>query len=830
MLLYTLRLILVGIFTLACAGTISAQGGGNPFAPQGGDKADGQTTEDLLDLDGSRAAAKKKAAEEAARKKAGLGALISNLCSDDVKERRAGMYTTYAWPEDSLLVILDALIKPETKKKNNLRHTVGLMGRDTIDPVIALLDHPEEEARVEAIALLGRLRSSKAKNYLLGIFGNHKLSKKERDQAELALTMIRATRPRQEIALDELRKAINELYVKEQRFLGEELEKTTFWRWDAKKEKLTKEEYFLWQVNRILAERFAKALYRNTHFLNLPEKGMQASLKKARLLVLLGELELRGVEMVRSQVPPEIPVKLESLAGLPMEKALALVADVLPMARQRELFSAEAAACRFLGQKGNASLLETASGKLAPLVQSTLSPSSSARIEAATAVVKIAVAPDTVNATPGAPFRGANYVTDVLLQMAKSTGRRSAFVLAQNGKNAGLLTSQLETAGYRCDVSFNHKEFFHSLANNPDYELGLLDSTLTSPPPVRMLAALRADYRSAQLPVGLITPSKTLLKFEVTALADKTRLTEAMVPVTSPTLQARQIKDLLQLQPLTATTQKQRDEYAARAIGALLQISQRGQFLYGDQRVSAVAEKTSIFTPKRMSEAIKLLAETPFGSSQKGLVDIASRSIFSEMVQKKATAAFIDHVKKHGLLLSDKEIEEQYSRYDASGGIGGATQVLLGQILDVIELGILATVPPPQKIGYAEKACTSLLNMCKTIQAPLGANQPHTRLSKGELFAPRRAITAIRLFEETPLSDSQRALIEIASENFLPIHRRSMALDSFLRSIKENGLLLQEEDIDAQYERYNNSRHLDKATIKIHTNILDTIEAEEAKE
>jgi len=73
--------------------------------------------------------------------------------------------------------------------------------------------------------------------------------------------------------------------------------------------------------------------------------------------------------------------------------------------------------------------------------------------------------------------------------------------------------------------------------------------------------------------------------------------------------------------------------------------------------------------------------------------------------------------------------------------------------------------------------------------------------------------------------DSQRKLLDFASENSLPISQRQQAVDAFQSSVKRSGILLTTDEIMLQYNRYNSSENQPKVTQQLLGSVLDVIEA-----
>lgn len=53
--------------------------------------------------------------------------------------------------------------------------------------------------------------------------------------------------------------------------------------------------------------------------------------------------------------------------------------------------------------------------------------------------------------------------------------------------------------------------------------------------------------------------------------------------------------------------------------------------------------------------------------------------------RKAAVAALLEATRRHGILLTTKQIRQQYDRYNQNAKQDAATQEILGRILDILE-------------------------------------------------------------------------------------------------------------------------------------------------
>jgi hypothetical protein len=93
------------------------------------------------------------------------------------------------------------------------------------------------------------------------------------------------------------------------------------------------------------------------------------------------------------------------------------------------------------------------------------------------------------------------------------------------------------------------------------------------------------------------------------------------------------------------------------------------------------------------------------------------------------------------------------------------------------------------------------------------------------LYVPGFTVPAARLLGNLGTAEAQTALIELASREAQPLEGRKAAVESFVKAVQKNGILLTTNQILRQYDRYNQSAPLGADTQQILGAILDCIEA-----
>jgi hypothetical protein len=92
------------------------------------------------------------------------------------------------------------------------------------------------------------------------------------------------------------------------------------------------------------------------------------------------------------------------------------------------------------------------------------------------------------------------------------------------------------------------------------------------------------------------------------------------------------------------------------------------------------------------------------------------------------------------------------------------------------------------------------------------------------VYFPDQGLDAVAVLGNLHTRDVQQTLVDLASRPAQPIKLRVAAAKAFGQNVRRNGILLTSQQILLQYDRYNQSEALDKATQQVLGSILDAIE------
>jgi CheY-like chemotaxis protein len=97
------------------------------------------------------------------------------------------------------------------------------------------------------------------------------------------------------------------------------------------------------------------------------------------------------------------------------------------------------------------------------------------------------------------------------------------------------------------------------------------------------------------------------------------------------------------------------------------------------------------------------------------------------------------------------------------------------------------------------------------------------------LYQPELAEHAISALSRLGTPESQKSLVDFASQASVNIGARQQAAAAFQRSVTRSGILLTEEEILRQYDRYNASATADAGTQQVLVSLLDSLESVRGK-
>jgi hypothetical protein len=523
----------------------------------------------------------------------------------------------------------------------------------------AAVQAPEAAIKIEAINLLADLGESKTAVYLLRPYLAADSPANVRQVAGDALQELVNTRPNVGEAVQLLAREARG-YLAGERVIRPDLgDMVTIWNWDSAARRLTSAAYSPTRAASFIAARLAGDLY-----------DLAPASIEARRLYLISMLE-SSVYRVGLDKP------LPSGPGSVVERAAHFGVDAIDDALSQSLATghprAAQAAAQILGEIGDKRLLARDGASPCPLVAALLDPDRRVRLASATAIMRL---------KPTEPFAGSSYLTETAAYFATGTDRKRVAIGAPTAHFAGPIAGLAGAAGWEPATALEGHELMVAAAESADIELVLISGRIQHPIAFDLVQQMRQDPRTATLPIGVMAE-----------LGDRYRLEQlfAGIPRVFILLRPEQPAEMqaalnagAQLAGDTLIPAPLRQAQAAKALDWLAELAAAPPQMFDVRRYEDLVEK-ALYAPATVSHAAAVLARLGTHSSQRALLNLASRQQQPLEVRQLAAAAFEQSVHRFGVRISPSETVEQYDRYNQSAKSDKATQQLLSTILDIIE-------------------------------------------------------------------------------------------------------------------------------------------------
>jgi hypothetical protein len=453
----------------------------------------------------------------------------------------------------------------------------------------------------------------------------------------------------------------------------DEVDQVTVWIWDTAQQIPRQEAYSSDDASFLAAALVAEQLHRID-----PE-----NLDFLRLYLATGLEVAKRVNGYERPLTPDIGGAYQDAASAGNER----LQEVLHLALKEQMEGAAVAVIDLLGQSKSAELLQSSDGTPSLLAQALVSTLPRVKYAAARAVMSIDLAE---------PYPGSSYLVGVLGFLSASGGDRRVLIGHPRVDQAQTIAGHLNVLGFEVDSTQTGRETALQAFSSPDYVFVLLHDAIDRPGYRDLIQTLRNDKRTAKLPVGLIIRDINEEAGEWFAKSDP--LTLALAPPMSLQDMSLDTRRLLGLAGRSQVRPEERIRHAQFALDALAQLAgdpEKYDFydlLSLDQRMLEV-----LTTPMLTARAAKILGQLGTPRAQQALVEYANVQTHPLPDRQAAADAFRDAVTRRGLLLTRRQLLQQYDIYNASEFLDEGTQQVLAAILDAIEAPSQASQSEPAK-------------------------------------------------------------------------------------------------------------------------------------
>ncbi len=600
------------------------------------------------------------AAENVGKSPARIRELITKLNDENISVRSDAFRKLRRIGEPAVAAMLNTFADSNLKSEfPGIRSGLKLMSVDVQGPLLGAAYSANAQVQAEAIRALGSFRSLEASDALKRAYLSPKVPKYLQD---IALNSIKSSgNPHSEpSALEQQLYDRSLQYLKGSRkYAGALLGTVNLWNWDIASKKLVAAEVSVDNASRLIASRLASDLYE-----------IRPDSDRNRQLYLLTQLEAAKRLAGRSK-------KVDAAALVDQLKIDKSELDqTLNQALDLELLPAAVACCEMLAIVGDESVLSTGSGKPGSLVKAILFGDRHLQFAALGAI-------DAIN--PKQAFVGSSYVASLAVYLAQSVNQPAGLVGHNRAEEGQTLAAMLGNSGVVGQAVTSSREFFKQATSNPDIEMLFVSDTMARPQYAELIQQLRNDWRTKRLPIAFLYRDLVRNKRVSFRVRDQDRIIQVPFSV-NPELVASHVTRLNDLiQPLRLTNLDRR-RHAALAVRWLEKVaSDPANYSFYNLGAQQDALANLLYLPGFAASGSKILASLGTPKAQRELVNFASQSALPIEDREKVVKAFTEAVKRGGTLLTTREIQQQYDRYNASKTEPEETQKILGSILDVLE-------------------------------------------------------------------------------------------------------------------------------------------------
>ncbi len=541
------------------------------------------------------------------------------------------------------------------------------LGQAAVPPLLGVLESPDMNLKTQVAEVLGAMQAEDAVASLLAPLVSPESTPALHAMAAAALRRIGGRVPDSVEALALLEHAARRRLAESQREAGDGDRVVEVWQWDRTKKESVPVNYD--PAGASLA--FALRLAADLHGLD-PQS---SSRRRLYLITILQAAKLAG----------GLDKPLSTEAGTPYTLAAGygpnVVEDVLAGAMADGYIPAAIAAAQILGDIGSADQLAAGAAKPSTLVRAVESNDRRLRFAATSAIMKL---------SPTRPFAGSSHVTEALGFFAGSYGVPRILIAhplsAEGGKLAGLAAAM----GYDADVATTGRQAYELAIASPDYDLALIHAAIGRPAVDELVAQLRRDRRTAELPVGLIAPLNNTERIQ--NYARRAGNLEVFLQPQNDAEMKLFVGDVLAHAGRSHVSVEVRRQQALAAMDWLVALSHAPGRVFDLQQLESTIVPL-MYVPEVAGRAIELLADIGTEQSQEALVQLADNSAQPVATRQAAVTALARGIRRNGTLLTSGEIYAQYDLYNLNAGRNRETHQVLGALLDVFEY---QGDPPPE--------------------------------------------------------------------------------------------------------------------------------------
>lgn len=573
--------------------------------------------------------------------------LIARLSGDPTRRELAIQELRNAGPR-AVPQILKQMSQPDmADRQDELVVALTRMGRQIVPPLLGGLDAPQERVRAAIIDVLSWLDATEAVPYLWFPAFAENQPQGVRVAAQRTLAKLLTGSPEKTdrlssvTASNELRRLAKMLFQKPDLLPREEDGSVAIWGWDDQLGTVAVKSYAPPVGAMLISSRFARQSLTLSPEMPEPQRQYLAS--------------LLGLEVLQNGWDKPRTANPGSAMYLALTAGETTVAQVLSDALEAGQPASAVAALDVLGQIGTREQLVGLKGLKSPVLAALNAPDPRVQFAAATAILRM---------EPKSGFPGANRVVSILSRALTDPGQSRAIVIDADQERAGNVVGFLREAGYEGMAAPTGREGFESAAKTAGVDVIIVHANTIRWELTQTLANLRADARTAAIPIVVYGAETT--RDQVARVVLRSSPAVFIAESSSATDFLHQFQPFQQGLKSPPMSAQERNLQKLDAVYWLATLAAgRGPRVFD----IAQAEKELVLVsedPAAGPNAIVALGGIATGSAQKRLSDVALNTQLDPALREAAASQLAFHIQRFGLLLTKDSVAAVHAGWVAA--------------------------------------------------------------------------------------------------------------------------------------------------------------------
>ncbi len=545
---------------------------------------------------------------------------------------------------------------PTPRQERDILHILTQLGPRAEPPLVAALDIPDDDFRGGIISVLGHVGDRDTLDHLWYFANAPQVPAGVKTAAHDAIARI-AKMDADRLAQSPVESVVNELnrlarlhYENKYDWKVDEEGNVSLWIWKREAESVVLAKVPPRVASSIVGSKFAR-------------QALSMSPERRDIQVLFLSMTLAADGMLAGWDRP-LPTGPGTAHDLSLVAGEEVVAEVLTEALRNGQIPNAVAALRVLGQIGTLRMVRSADAERSPVLAALNYPDTRVQFAAAGTVMQL---------DPQAKFPGVDRVTAILARALTGQGKPTALVIDPNTDRGSQMAGFLSEMGYNPQVRATGREGFRLAADNADVELIFLSPSIVKWPLSETMANLRADSRTASIPVILYGPDEFAGRMR-RYVEDYPMVTFFALPPTTAGLQS-QLTPFLQSLTAPPLNEEQRANQAEVASYWLAHIAEGQRTKIYDLQLAVEALLGAVNNLSLTENCLLALGAIASRDAQMKMADVLLDQGMETRLRATAAVQLAFHIQRHGLVLTDEQITKIHDMWRTPGDPGLHTAV-----------------------------------------------------------------------------------------------------------------------------------------------------------